>query len=165
MDIALRILHIVFGIFWVGSFAFFLLVLMPQARKLGPAVERSTLKILLSGKADLFVLPSGLICIAAGVTMALRLREVSATTYFSTGWGLAMFIAAIMVILYIINGFLFSRHESRLRKLLSGTEGQKAAEDENEQIERITTRLVRLWRLDLVLLLIAAIAMPIARFV
>ena len=69
-----------------------------------------------------------------------------------------------MVVIYVVNGFLFMKNESRLKKLLSGTEGREATEDESEQMARVTVRLTLLWRLDLVLLLIAAIAMPVDRF-
>ncbi len=38
--VVLRILHIVFGVFWVGSAFFLVLILEPRLRALGPEIQR-----------------------------------------------------------------------------------------------------------------------------
>ncbi len=38
--VLLRLLHIVFGVFWAGSAVLFALIIEPRVKTLGPSVER-----------------------------------------------------------------------------------------------------------------------------
>ena len=86
--VVLRLLHIVFGVFWAGSAVFFAFVLEPRLRALGPAIQRPVM-----GSLSRVMGPalggSGAITIAAGITLALRLRWNTLDRWFDTGWGWA----------------------------------------------------------------------------
>ena len=72
--VILRILHIGFGVFWVGSAMFMSLILEPRLRALGPAIQRPVMMAIapIMGPA---VGISGGITIAAGITLYLRLHR------------------------------------------------------------------------------------------
>jgi uncharacterized membrane protein len=81
-----RLIHIVFGVFWVGSAVFLVFVVEPRVRALGPAIHGPVMGTI--GRAAGPLLGgSGAISIAAGIYLALRLRWNSLDRFFDSGWG------------------------------------------------------------------------------
>jgi len=164
MDAALRILHVVFGIFWVGTVIFATFILLPQLKKLGPGIERPALKAILRVTSPTMMV-SSLIVLGTGIAMVVRAR-LPVNTFFSTGWGLAMFIAFIAIVIAIIVGFsVLAPSGARMEKLGRSIEGRQPTEDENAQMERLTRRITTADRFNFVLIIIAMITMPLSRFI
>ena len=164
MDIALRILHIVFGVLWAGSAFYSSLILMPKLRALKPDIERPAMRAV-SRLTGLIMMAGFIIVVGSGIGLALRMQG-SLDIYFSTGWGLAMLISLIAMIISSVVGFGFivplAFGEERL---LRGIEGRDPTPDEDQKLERLSARHAALARINFVLILIAVIAMPISRFV
>ncbi len=162
MDIALRILHIVVGVFWGGTVLFSSFILIPRLRGLGPNIEQSVLKSL--EKIMPVFAVCGLITVGTGIAMALRMQGDIAA-YFTTGWGLVMFIAFIVMVISLIDAFVFmAPAESRLAKMSRGIEGREPTAKEAQQLEQLSRRIATYDRIHAVMVLIALIIMPISRF-
>jgi putative copper export protein len=163
MDIALRILHIVLGIFWAGTYIFATFILLPQLKKLGRAIEQPAMKAILRVTSPVMMVVS-LAVLGTGIAMVVRAR-LPVSTYFSTGWGLAMFIAFIAVVIAIIIGFsVLAPTGSRMEKLGRRIEGREPTEDENIELEQLSRRITTFDRVNFSLVIIATLAMPISRF-
>ena len=85
--VVLRLLHIVFGVFWVGSAVFLAAVLEPRLRALGPAIQRPVMRDLGNVMGPIIGI-SGFITISAGIALALRLRWDTLDRWFQHRMGL-----------------------------------------------------------------------------
>ena len=101
---------------------------------------------------------AAVLTIAAGVTLALRLRWGHLDTFLSTGWGWAMLIGFISAILSMAFG---GRFDSTLRQFRSGHERQLDA----AKTEHLVNSMTGLLRLSTLFVVIAVGSMAVARFV
>ena len=164
MDIALRIMHIVVGVFWAGAAFYSAIIVMPQLHALKSGIERPVTRVL-SPRTGPIMMVGFIIVVGSGVWLALRMHG-SLDIYFSTGWGIAMLIAFIAMIISSVVGFGFLAPAAfGVDRLLRSTEGRDPTPDEDHQLERLSARHVTLARYNFVLILIATITMPVARFV
>ena len=154
---SLRIVHIVSGAFWVGSALFMVLFLLPRLRRLAPDT-RDTLMDEVVRPWSSVVGVAAFVTIAAGITLALRLRWGHLDTFLSTGWGRAILIGFIAAIL---SAALGGRFDSTLRRIRTGDEGQLDAAETERLIDSMTGSL----RLSTLFVVIAVGSMAVARYV
>ena len=162
--VVLRIIHIVFGSFWVGSALFFVIILEPRLRSLGPDIQRPVMGALepVLGPA---LGTSGLVTIVAGVYMALRLRWGNLDTFLDTGWGWAILIGSAAAVAAYSLGIATAVLSSRMARLGRSIEGRPPTPEEAGQLASLAARLSLLARGAAVLLVVAVSAMASARFV
>lgn len=162
MDMALRMLHIVFGMFWIGSDVFITFLLVPQLRALGPAIERPVLRALFRVVPP-FLMTSSVITVVAGVLLMGRMKAWS--VLFVSGWGMALFIGLVLTGVAMIVGFgIVPPITMRLEKLSRAIEGRTPTPDESRELDRLAQRVTVLARTNSVLLIIVVVAMVGARF-
>lgn len=163
MDAMLRIIHVVLGIFWAGTVLYASFVLFPLLRSLGPAIERPAVRGIMRVTSPMMSVIS-LIVFGTGIAMALR-SGLSISSFFSTGWGWAMIIAFVAVVMYLIAGFgILLPSGIRMDKLGRSIEGRQPTPSESEQMGRLARRISIVERTSSVAILIATILMPLARF-
>jgi hypothetical protein len=112
MVAVLRLIHIVFGAFWAGGTMLLGWLAIPNARALGPAAA-PFMQGLLKRRLSTIMLTSGLITIAAGLTLWI-LRPPS----FATWQGYALAIGALAAIVGISIGIGFQLPTGRKVKAL-----------------------------------------------
>ena len=154
--VILRILHIGFGVFWVGSALFMSLILEPRLRALGPAIQRPVMMAIapIMGPA---VGISGGITIAAGITLYLRLPRGGLDRLFDDAWSWAIFAYGF--------GIGVAVTTARMAKLgRSIVEGEPPSPEVMGQMQRLSSRVRLFVRLAATLLVIAVISMAPARF-
>ena len=66
--VALRIVHILAGVFWAGSAIFLALILQPRLRTLGPEIQGKVMAALIPVMGPALI-SSAVITIAAGITL------------------------------------------------------------------------------------------------
>lgn len=163
--VSLRILHIVFGTFWVGSDLFVVLLLEPRLRALGPTIMRPVMRALMRVMPPVMMI-SSIITLASGIALALKMQWGFLDTFLATGWGWAMLIGFIVTVAAMIVGFgLMPVVTIRMERLSRTTEGRPPTADEASQLERLNSRLVFLARSNSALLVIVLGTMAAARFV
>jgi hypothetical protein len=165
MDIALRILHIVAGVYMAGTYIFFTLIMLPQLHAMGTAIEHPVIRKILRPAAPASI-SSGFIILGTGIAMGLRLRGGNIDTILATGWGWAMLIALIALVAGMALGFTFlSPLGMRLERIYRGMEGREPTAKETQEVSQLIARMRSVERVNFVLILIALVAMPVSRFV
>lgn len=163
--VVLRLLHIVFGVFWAGSTFFLTLVLEPRLHKLGPAIQRPVMGGLMPVLTP-FMLVSSLVTIGAGIGLTLSLRGGSLSTFLSTGWGWAILIGFVAATANFAIGFgVITPTGLRMKELAHRFAGRTPKPEETSQLDALSQRITFLSRVNFVLVLIAVGAMAAARYV
>ncbi len=166
MDIALRILHIIFGVFWAGAIFFVALVLLPMLRSSGPQMERSFWLSLLRSPVMIIIPLAALVTTGSGIAMALKQRWGYLDTFFTTGWGWAILISFVVTIAYLVVAFTVDDPNTKtMKKLLTDFEGREPNSDEAQQLARTNSRMMTVVWAEFVLMFVAVAAMAVARFV
>lgn len=159
-----RVLHVVLGILWAGTTFFAALFLEPCLWTLGSDIRRPVLRFLMPRLTPVMMVSSVLIA-ATGILMVLVLTGGRLDTMFSNGWGWAIVIGAVATAGAMVVGFGgLAPLGMRLERLEAQVDGRSATQEEALNISRLSDRLQTLSRINFALLLIAALSMPLARF-
>ena len=161
----MRILHIIFGVYVGGMYIFVTLLLLPRLHGLGSKIERSVIRSVM-GVASPVNAVSLIVIIGTGVVMTFQLQGGDISKLLTTGWGVTIFIGALAAIVATLIGFILLMPMGlRMDKLYRSIgQGEPNAEQANE-LDDIITRLRKIERVNFVLMMIALISMPVARFV
>ena len=162
--VILRMLHIVFGVFWAGSAIFFAAILQPRLQKLGPAIQGPVMAALIPVMGPALI-GSAVITIVAGSALAIRLRWGHLDTFLSTGWGWAILLGFVVSIGAISTGITTIVLANRMINLGKSVGESGPTPEQAAQLQRIASRLPRLARSTALMVLIAIGTMASARFV
>lgn len=163
--LVLRIVHIAFGTFWVGSSFFRVLVLEPRLQALGFKVRDPVMGAIgpVIGRTQNL---AGVITIVAGVILLLRLRWGHLDTVLETGWGWAMLIGFITAVTASVAGsFGPGGWRNSMAGLRQSYEGREPTAEEAAELERLATLSRRGHQVRAMLMLISIGSMAVARFV
>ena len=140
-------------------------MLLPKLHGLGARIERSVLKSVLSVASPVTAV-SALIVIGTGVAMTFQLRGGNISTLLTTGWGVTIFIGFVATVVATLSGFIMLMPAGlRMDKIYRAVgEGEPNA-DQAAELDDIITRFKKIERVNFVLIMIALISMPVARFV
>jgi len=162
--VVVRLLHIVFGVFWAGSSVFLALILEPRLRALGPAIQRPVTEALMPVLGPALAI-SSTITIVAGVYLALRLRWGHLDRFLDTGWGWAILIGFVVSIPAFAAGVATGVQAKRMQHLGGVIEGRSPTGEEVGELQRLDARITFLGRATAGLVLVAVGSMASARFV
>ncbi len=161
----LRLVHIVAGTFWVGSVVFAALFLFPTARAVGADSRRLMERLrqrmgpAMGGAMLLTVIP--------GFIMYGRLSAGFNRAWVASRPGLALGAGAVASILAVVVGVAVNARAgvkmAALKKSLE-TQGGTPTADQAAQLATLQARVERGGQLAAILLLIAAGAMAVARY-
>ena len=157
--VVLRLLHIVFGAFWVGTILFMALILRPRLTSLSTSVDRR-LTLSIDRAVNTATGIAGLITVAAGIGLVFRLRWGRLNTLFDSGWGFAILVGFVAA----MGAFVVGAMEACAISI-----GDRLTGDGSESVEAslqtIDARIAFLGRLHALFILIAVGSMASARFV
>ena len=159
--LALRMIHIVFGVFWAGSALFFAAVLQPRLQTLEPAVRGQVMAALVPVMGPVLI-GSAAITIVGGITLALRMHWGNLDIYTDTGWGRAILVGLVASIGAFSSGITTIVQANRMLGLGRAVAAGSASPEEAGQMQRIGARLPRLARGTAVMVLVAIGAMASA---
>ena len=163
--ISMRILHIVFSVFWVGAAFFMVAILTPRLRVLGPPIQGPVMKAVMPVMIPYMVL-SAVITALTGVVLTLVMRWGMLATIFTTGWGWSMIIGFVTSLTAAIIALGIVVPMGRRQAALAGSiEGRPPNPEEMQQLGKLGATIGKLSFINFVLLIIATITMAIARFV
>ncbi len=163
--VALRIVHILFGIVWVGSTIFIHLILLPSLRAEGARAEAPVMRRINAFIIHPLIGASALLVVASGATMALRLRWGLLDQFFVNAWGYAIligFIAAMIAMFLPVASLATMRRFTRAATTLE--HGGGTAEDTQEH-RRARDVFLRFGAVESAFLIVAVGAMAAARWV
>ena len=159
----LRLLHIVAGVFWVGSAVFVGLFLLPTARAAGPEGGRFMARLMQRTGPVLGI--AMLLTIVPGFIMYGRLSAGFNRAWVTSRPGLALATGAVASILAVVIGAVVNGPAgAKIAALLRDTQGGALTAAQAAQLATLQTRVERVARLVALLLLLAAGAMAVARY-
>jgi uncharacterized membrane protein len=167
VTLALRLIHIVSGVFWAGAVFLMVGFIFPSVRDAGPGaapfmqqVQRRRLPVFMNAAAGLTML-SGLILYGRAIAMTDGAwARTNSAMLFGIG-GLATIIAAI------IGGAFVSRSGVRLGKLGEAIQatGRPPSAEQAAEMAALQVKMGKAMRIVAALLLIAVITMATARYI
>jgi hypothetical protein len=165
--VTMRILHIVFATYWVGTDVFLTFILLPRLRALGSAFERPVMASLLRILPPVLMI-SAVLTFAAGVVITGLLTNWNISLLFVDGWGWSIFAGIVATFIAMIIGFgVIPFVTIRMEKINKEIEGRKElpTAEEEARLTQLTDRLTVFGNTNTVLLFIAVGSMAVARFV
>ncbi len=157
--VVLRIVHIVAGVFWVGTAVYLALVLEPKLRALGNEIERDVLQAI-SKLNSLWITLSAIVTILFGFALISRTPGREFDQLFSNGWGTAIGIGLIASLLaFFLSGWV-GANTAKLRRSL-----QENAQSDDGRLDEIRSKIAMGSRINAVLVIVAVGTMAAARYV
>ncbi|HJR63141.1 MAG TPA: hypothetical protein VJ803_05520 [Gemmatimonadaceae bacterium] len=164
--LALRLIHVLGGIFWVGSALFNALFLFPAFAQAGPAAGQ-VMAELARRRAFIFMPVIALLTILSGIRL-MGITSGFSSDYLSTPSGRTFAIAALAAILAFVFGILVNRPVG-VRVAQISASLANAAPDERQrlsaELDKFRGRLSMATTVVVILLLVAATGMAIGRYV
>jgi uncharacterized membrane protein len=165
--IALRLLHIVFGVYWVGAILFFVTFLQPSLRDAGPDGMKVVQQIVRRGYLNILPVIAGLTMLA-GLVLYWQDAKAMDGVWMSSGIGRALSVGSVAAIVAFLVGFFVMRG-SIVRAMALGRSLAQLAEGPERQarmaeIDRLRRRAAISSHWVAGLLLIAVAAMAVARY-
>lgn len=164
--ITFRILHIVAAIAWAGSAFFFFHFVEPTARALGPDAQGFMQYMTKERKLDKVMTVLGGITIVAGGFLYWRASGGFDPDWIATDGGIVLTIGAAFALLAFFSGMiLIAPRVRRMEEIGGAASGGPPSQEQMAQITQIQEQLRLIGVYDFVFILIAALAMSIARYV
>jgi len=159
----LRLVHIVAGVFWVGSAVFVALFVLPTARAAGAEGGRFLGRLMRRTGPVLGM--AMLLTIVPGFVMYGRLSAGFNRAWVTSRPGLALGAGAVAAILAVLVGVAVNAPAgAKIAALIKDTQGSAPTAAQAAYLATLQTRVERVGRLVAGLLLLSAGAMAVARY-
>jgi hypothetical protein len=163
-----RLLHILAGVLWVGSSFLFVAIIGPSAAEVGPSAGPLLEAAVKKRKAAKVVTWFGIVAVIAGWVLWLRYAsQATLGDWVTSSFGLVLTIGGVLATIAAIVGYSgVGRNVERMVDLsgeVASLPGPPTPEQQAE-LDRLGGALERHGKLDLVLLILAVIAMATARY-
>ncbi|MEO8227818.1 MAG: hypothetical protein ABI637_10310 [Gemmatimonadota bacterium] len=164
--IAMRLVHVVSGVLWVGSVAFIAALLLPALRATGPA--SGAVMQQMGKRIPPLMLTTSLLTVLSGLGLYARDSGGFSSSWMRSGQGLTFGTGGILALIAVIHGMAVnSPTGKRMGMLAAGMEraGGPAQPEQMAEMQRLQARLSRATTLAAALLVSAAALMGVARYV
>jgi uncharacterized membrane protein len=166
VTIILRLIHILAGIFWVGSAFLMAGFLVPAVQQTGREGGRFIQHLMLQRKLPIFLGIAMLLTILSGLTMYARMAAATQGSWAGSGPGMAYGLGGLAAILGAIVGSLYSgRAGRRMAAIAQGIGPGGPSAEQQVEISRLQARIGLGSRITAALLALSAGAMAIGRYV
>lgn len=164
-----RFLHIVAGVFWVGSAFLFVGFIGPSAAEVGPTAVPLLTAAVRKRKVAKVIVGLSIINVLAGWVLWLKNMSVYGTVgdWVGSRFGLVITIGGVLAtISAFVGAFGVGLNVERLVDVGNeiAASGGPPSPEQQSRIGRLSSRLERYGKLDLTLLLLAVTAMATARY-
>jgi uncharacterized membrane protein len=165
ITIILRLIHILAGIFWVGTAFLLAGFLAPTMRATGPEGGRFIGHLMQQRRLQLFIGLAVGLTILSGLVMYARIAASTHGAWARTAPGMAYGVGAAAAILGAFTGFTVSGAAGRRMAAIGGSIGPAGPSAEQQaEMHRLQERIGLGTRLSAGFLAVAAGAMAVARY-
>ena len=163
--IALRLIHILGGIVWLGSGLFSLFFLQPAMAKAGPAAAGPIMANLQQGRMFTVLPIAALLTILSGIRLMMIMAGGNAQ-WFESAVGRTFSISGALAILAFLAGILIARPAAvRMGQVSQSAIPEGASREARDaQIRSLQRRAARSTQIAMGLLILAAAGMAVARY-
>ena len=165
---AVRIIHIVVGVFWVGTVVFMAAFLMPSVRAAGPAGGTVIQQLMGVRRLPLWIMGSMALTLLSGLGLYWRDSAGFQSAWLASGAGKAFGLGGAVAIAASILGMAINMPTARRLTEISGrlqAAGRPPTPEEQATLAALQARLGRASVVAAVLLVTATLLMAIARYV
>jgi uncharacterized membrane protein len=168
MIYVLRLVHILGGVFWVGSVMFATLLLAPTLQAVGPGAGPVMNQLVKVRKMPLVMMISSALTIVSGVWLLIIDSAGQPGVWMRSGTGMTFGFGGVLAILGFVIGMAVNAPASKRLAVLgaaAGARGGPPTAEEQAEIRRVQGRMSAASKIVMVLLVLATGAMAIARYV
>ena len=168
MIFVLRLVHIIGGVFWVGSAMFGALLLAPSLRTVGPGAGPVMNQLVKVRKMPMVMMASSLATIASGIWLLMIDSAGQPGVFMRSGVGRTLSIGGAMAILGFIVGMAINVPASKRLAVIGAAvaaRGGPPTAEESTAMQHLQGRMSAASQIVTVLLVLATGAMAIARYV
>jgi uncharacterized membrane protein len=168
MVYVLRLIHIIGGVFWVGSAMFGTFLLMPSLRAAGPAAGPVMNQLGQVRKMPMVMMTSAIVTVVAGIWLLMIDSAGAPGVFMKSGPGRTFGIGAALAILGFVLGIVINMPAARRMGAIGAAAAKRGGPptaDEAAEMQRLQGRMSVASQIVTVLLLLATGAMAIARYV
>jgi hypothetical protein len=164
--IVLRLIHILGGIFWVGSMVMLAGFLIPAVRATGRDGGRFMQSLMQQQRLQFYLGLAALLTVLSGVTMYARVAAATHGAWAGSGPGIAYGVGALAAILGAAAGGVIAGSAGRKMMAVGQAVGSGPPSAEQQaEMARLQRRIALGSRVAASLLVIAAGAMAVGRYV
>lgn len=165
---AVRILHVVLGVFWVGSVLFIAAFLTPSIRAGGPGGGALMQQIVVARRLPLWLMGASILTLLSGVGLYWHDSLGFRSAWLGSGPGRAFGLGGVFGLAGSLIGMTVNAPTARRMGELGGrlqAAGRGPSPDEQAEIASLQARLDRAGALVSVLLVLATLLMAVARYI
>ena len=165
---ALRILHIVVGVFWVGTVVFLAAFLTPSVRGAGPAGSAVLQQLMGVRRLPIWIMGAMVVTLLSGLGLYWRDSAGFQSVWLASGAGKTFGLGGAVAIVASILGMAVNMPAGRRLAEIGGrlqAAGRPPTPDEQATLAALQARLGRASVVAAVLLVTATLLMAIARYV
>jgi len=168
MLILLRLVHILFGVFWAGTAMFNAIFLIPAVRALGPAGGPVMQEIAGKRKLPVYFLVSGLLTVLSGFGLYWHDSAGFTNGFMRSAGGMTFGIGASLALIAVLLGiFVVTPAAMRTGKLGAAIAagGKPPTPEQAAEMQQLQAKLGKMALVAAVLLTLTTIAMAVGRYV
>jgi hypothetical protein len=164
MTIALRLLHIICGVLWVGAVGMMVMFIMPAAGRTGAAGGQFMQHLVNKSKVTVYMPMLGLLTVLAGFGLYYQNIRASSGAFARSTMGMTYgFGAATAILALIVGGALTGSAATKIGKISAAAAGSPTPA-QTAEIAALQARMRLGARIAFLCLLITTITMAIARY-
>jgi hypothetical protein len=165
VTIILRLIHILAGVFWVGSAFLVAGFLVPTMRQTGPEGGRVIQHLMVQRKLPVFLGVASILTVLSGITMYARMAAATHGSWTATAPGIAYAVGGLAAVLGGAAGALLTGAAGkRLAVVGQGIGAAGPSAEQRAEISQLQSRIALGSRVSAALLAVAAGAMAVARY-
>ena len=167
MIYVLRLVHIIGGVFWVGSVMFATFMLAPSLKALGPASGPVMNQLVKVRKMPMVMMASSILTVVAGIWL-LMIDARLQPGFMRAGPGRIFGIGGALAILAFVIGMAVNLPAAKRLAALgaaAAARGGPPTPEESAELQRLQGRMGTASQIVMVMLVLATGAMAIARYV
>jgi uncharacterized membrane protein len=166
ITLLLRLIHILGGIFWVGSAVLVAGFLLPTVRATGPEGGRFMQHLMGRRRLPVYLAIAMLLTVLSGFVMYARVAAATNGAWAGTPPGIAYGLGGLAAVLGAVTGMVMGGASARRMAAIGQriTETGRPTPEQQAEMERLQGRMALGSRLTAGLLVISAGAMAIARY-
>jgi uncharacterized membrane protein len=165
LTIVLRLIHILGGIFWVGTMILLAAFLLPTARAIGPEGGKFMQYVMRQRRLQLYLGTAMLLTVLSGIVMYARMAAATHGAWAGSRPGVAYGVGAVAAILAAaIGGSIGSSAGRKMLAVGQAIGTGRPSPEQQAELARLQGRMAVGARFAASLLVIAAGAMAVGRY-
>lgn len=168
MIYVLRLVHILAGVFWVGSALFAAVLLTPTLKALGPGAAPVMNQLVKVRRMPFIMMAAAIATIVAGLWLFMIDTAGQPGVWMRSGTGRTFGIGAVFALLGFITGMAVNLPASRRLAAIGAAvaaRGSPPTAEEQAEMQRVQGRMAIANQFVIALLVLATAAMAVARYV